>query len=60
MCVCVCVCACVCVCVCVQYGRLALESVLKSVLKGKSVLIHSENYPEDFLDSTFIHVNNIV
>ena len=49
-----------CVCVCVQYGRLALESVLKSVLKGKSVLIHSENYPEDFLDSTFIHVNNYV
>jgi hypothetical protein len=35
-----------------KYGRIALESVLKSVLTGKSVLSDSEAYPEDFLDNT--------
>ena len=39
-----------------QYGRLALESVLKSVLKGKSSLSNSEEYTEDFLDGMSIQL----
>ena len=38
-------------CVCSQYGRMALESVLRSVLKGKSSLDTSDDYSEEFLDS---------
>ena len=34
---------------CLQYGRLALESVLKSILNSKCTLTQSEDYPEEFL-----------
>ena len=33
---------------------MALESVLRSVLKGKSALGDSEEYTEEFLDSMYI------